>query len=238
MVMETTLFSSTIDKKIRRRISKIQYLSVRRYRRGLEFDDSRIPSGAYSVYFRNRSIGIKVLRTSYHGRFGIGGYKSPKRVRLSPAWQDAIDEFAALRIADSTGHTPIPYCVRVVRLGKKYYPAILMEHINGMPLGDFCYSQGLTPAQERLIYRGLDEIEKVLLQRCGIDHSFDSGGNNAIVAEHRGNRVKRLKLIDFSPGLIEIDPKRLEKALEDIPELWNHKVLGWKYSPVSGLRVV
>jgi hypothetical protein len=113
-----------------------------------------------------------------------------------------------------------------------------MEHINGMPLGDFCYSQGLTPAQERLIYRGLDEIEKVLLQRCGIDHSFDSGGNNAIVAEHKGNRVKRLKLIDFSPGLIEIDPKRLEKALEDIPELWNHKVLGWKYSPVSGLRVV
>jgi hypothetical protein len=205
----------------------------------LNFEDEKIPSGAYSVYFRKGSIGIKVLRTDFYHRFSTGGYKSSKRARVSVAWQEAVEEFAALRIADWTGHTPIPYCVKVVQLGKKYYPAIFMEHIKGIPLGDFLSSyddNDMGSRDRNRIYQGLDEMEELLQRKCGINHSLDSGGNNAIVVKHWGKRVQRIRLIDFSPALLEIDPKTLEKALEDTPELWNRNVFGWKYSPVQGMR--
>jgi hypothetical protein len=232
---QTAVFSSTINLRTRRRINKINYLSLRRYCKGLGFEDARIPSGAYSVYFRKGSIGVKVLRTCSRGQWGVGGYKSPKRVRMSVAWQDAVEEFAALRIADWTGHTPIPYCVKVVQLGKKYYPAIFMEHIKGVPLGSFVYSHQMSVREENHIYQGLDEMEKLLQHKCGIDHSLDSGGNNAIVVKHQGRKIQAIKLIDFSPGLIEIGRNTLEEALEDIPELWHHNLFGWRYSPVRGM---
>ena len=181
----------------RKQIGKINYLSIKRYRKGLDFSDARVPSGAYSVYYRFGNLGIKVLRTDFR-YFGLGGYKSVRSLKRSFMWREALREYNLMKRAENSELTPIPYCVKPVRLGLRYYPAIFMEHIVGVSFDSFCQGFGR---------KALREAEKVLkakektLMCYGVDHVLDSGGSNAIVVESIGKRIIKVKLIDFSPSL-------------------------------------
>ena len=182
-----------------KQIDKTNYLSIKRFRRGLSLSDARVPSGAYSVYYRRGKIGIKVLRTDFR-YFGTGGYKSMRSLKRSFMWREALKEYNLMKKAEDSGLVPIPYCVKPVRLGKRFYPAIFMEHIQGTRFDFFC---------DGFNRKEFCEAEKVLkakemaLTRYGVDHVLDSGGGNAIVVESIGRKIIKVKLIDFSPGVCQ-----------------------------------
>jgi len=182
-----------------KQIDKTNYLSIKRFRRGLSLSDARVPSGAYSVYYRRGKIGIKVLRTDFR-YFGTGGYKSMRSLKRSFMWCEALKEYNLMKRAEDSNLVPIPYCVKPVRLGKRFYPAIFMEHIQGTRFDFFC--DGFNRKEFREAQKFL-EAKEIDLTHYGVDHVLDSGGGNAIVVESIGRKIIKVKLIDFSPGVCQ-----------------------------------
>jgi len=194
------IFNPIVSEKILQKISSVRRLSLRRYKQGLSYN-GKIPAGAYGVYFKKGSIGIKVV----HGSFGalrVGGSKSLETLQRSKVWNDAIREYNILKRIELSGFTPIPYVVKPVQIGKIYFPAIFMEHIKGVPLSKFG-RRDLT-FQERVRLEGLiSRYQKKLLTKYGVIN-YDAYGSNIII-EHKGNQILSLKIIDFSPEQVYIE---------------------------------
>jgi len=192
------------NEKIINKINNIKKLSMKHYRDGLDFKDGAIRSGAYGVYYRKGKIGVKVLRTNFYHLCSYGGYKHVRSLVKSRSWKSAIKEFRLLKKAERSGLTPIPYCVKPVCVGNKYYPAIFMEHIVGTPLdeaplGKFAWNQ---------INTLIRTSERTLKRKCGIDHHEDCGGSNVIIVKHKKRKVLSVKIIDFTPDFTHLIRRR------------------------------
>ena len=197
------VFSPDVNHKLRQRIVSINYLPLRRYRIGITLY-SNVPAGAYSVYFRKGSIGIKVV----HGGLSttrVGGSESITTLRRSRVWKEAIKEYKILKQVQPSGITPIPFCVKPVRVGNVYFPAIFMEHIRGKSLCEFKY-QAFTQPQRQTIKKLLEKCKKRLL-KYGIINK-DIGDSNIIVTAHDGDVMLAFKIIEFTPEWTRLCKRR------------------------------
>jgi RIO-like serine/threonine protein kinase len=125
-------------------------------------------SGAFCSYFKyNDTQGIKVLYSD--------GYRSIKALRRSLLWRRATKESTLLKKCKerllSKGFTslniPKTYGVHVIKVGKLYYPGIVMQHITGN-------TANCIPVENWDSVR--DTINKQL-RRKGIYHSDIHKGN-------------------------------------------------------------
>lgn len=105
------------------------------------------PMGCTGAYFSvGHGVGVKVYN-SYQG-----GFKTPEKARQSWVWFCAARSLNNLRKAAPSGFTPKPYGMTVVRADGKYYPAVVMQHIEG---GSPTSSRGLFQLASRLVKYGL-----------------------------------------------------------------------------------
>lgn len=112
--------------------------------------------GAYAHYFvldKNKTVGVKVLKRSISIQMIANRYKSFLNEVKERDWfvnEDeqslfaaASAEYVALQMLAGTGNTPIPFGLCWVK-GKtnRYRIGIVMEHIQGKTLEDWCDHQG------------------------------------------------------------------------------------------------
>lgn len=192
------IFNTNTPQQIKKQVDAVKYLSLTQYCLGIEGDD-RVPAGAYSVYFRKGTVGIKVV----HGSFGpvrVGGSKSLSTLRRSKGWREATKEYNILKQVEMSGVTPIPYAVKAVRIGDKYFSAIFMQHIRGITFDRF-FERVMSQSIRRANINKLEKCQR-RLKKFGIVN-LDAYGSNVIVTAHKGNRILSLKIVDFSPELIQ-----------------------------------
>lgn len=139
--------------------------------------------GAYSYYFIDGLVGIKVLQPDYS--------------------KDALKEFSLLEKAAPSGFTPEPYGIEEVLLNEEETTAIFMQHIEGKTLSDHCEDCEYSDYPTCHGHESRIEILRNKLLNLGIDHR-DIHCENVIVYKHK------LFIIDFSPELIneEVQAKR------------------------------
>lgn len=143
--------------------------------------------GAFCSYFQyNDTQGIKVLFTD--------GYTRIKSLRKSMVWRHATLENSYLRKCGArVDNIPKAYGVYPIKIGRKYYPGIVMQHINGHTLKQ---ARGLTVEQK---YELRDKLS-IALQKKNIRH-HDLHLSNIIVCSDS----KKYYVIDFTVGLITLD---------------------------------
>lgn len=123
-------------------------------------------SGAYlSIGYE---VGIKIYTA-------CDGFKTPEKARLSFMWFCAARSLNNLRKAKNSGFTPKPYGMTVVRCDGAYYPAVVMQHI-----------EGSSPASSRGLFQLASRLEKY-----GLSNTGDIGCHNAIKS-----KTGKLYLVD------------------------------------------
>lgn len=93
-----------------------------------------VKEGAHGVYIRlSKKRGVKILVNETIKEYTQ--LKTLKELKHSSIWKQAKKEFSFLKKAYKTKMTPKPFCLTYVynELGF-FYPAIVMEHIQGEPL--------------------------------------------------------------------------------------------------------
>ena len=148
--------------------------------------------GRFGKYFRiSKTRGVKIV-----GR----GFKSENNVLKSNQILATAQEATFLKIAEQFKITPKVYEVIIAQYKGRFYPAILMEHLIGVPAAQFddsCLfkvnSQG--NISERGVF-GATYVKKTLA-KAEIIHS-DMHYNNMIVSSQN-----TLKAVDFSPDWVQ-----------------------------------
>lgn len=127
------------------------------------------PMGCNGAYFPiGYGIGVKVYTS-------CDGFKTPEKARQSWLWWCAARSFNNLKKAKDSGFTPRPYGMTTVRCDGKYYPAVVMQHIEGSnPVS----SRGLCQLASRL-------------EKYGLTSTGDIGCHNAI-----RSKTGKLYLVD------------------------------------------
>lgn len=141
--------------------------------------------GSFSSYFKyNKTQGIKVLISP--------GHPSIKSLRKSNIWRAATRENTLLKKAKKLYQfIPISYGVVPIRIGKKYYPGIVMQHINGKLLCKDEMTTG-TNLKTKITLRKM-------LYKLGIIHNDLHGANIILCSD-----TNKYYVLDFDPEFIQI----------------------------------
>lgn len=141
--------------------------------------------GAFSSYYKyNKTQGIKVLYSD--------GHRSIKALRNSQVWKRATRENTLLRKCKQRYYyIPQTFGVYPIKIGYKYYPGIVMQHIHGF----FLEANETDNPEADIVLKKLHRQ----LSRKGIYHG-DLHGENVIVTE-----TNTCYVIDFTYDLIELD---------------------------------
>lgn len=144
-------------------------------------------NGSYGEYYRlPNGKGLKVL--------SVPGEARMDNLLESGRWQEAVIEAENLKKAERSKVVPKCYGVVAVRMGKLYYPGILMEHIRGIMLSDIAddvYAQ-ISDQAYPLLREKLKKLKMV---------HMDLHDENIIVQEARDGSFKFFA-IDFGPNSI------------------------------------
>lgn len=143
--------------------------------------------GAFSTYFNlNGTLGAKVMYCR--------GFTSIKRLRKSRIWRVTTAENTLLRKSRKRySLIPHTYGVQPVKISNRYFPAIIMEHIEGKVLWKYTKS-------EKEYSRIRHHLERKLEQQ-GIFHSDLHEGN--IIVQKDGDSIIYY-IIDFTPECVFI----------------------------------
>lgn len=185
-------FNNKVPDKIRKRINSFNYLSVKYYKKGLGSDEySRFKKhGAFGIYYKiSNKLGVKVYKPSW---YKLAGRKDKQSlIYYSETWKNAIKEFNTLVQVQESGFAPIPYAIKPIRVGRKWYAAIFMEHINGRVCDCTEWLEDLDGQMRSILKRSIRE--KVNILRTKFDCTiFDHDGNNMILTPDF-----QIKFIDF-----------------------------------------
>jgi len=153
-------------------------------------------SGAYSKYHRLRKkLGIKVLR-HYAKLLTIA------KLKKSLVWKAALMEAQDMRRARRRAHlSPKCYGVVPIKKGTKWYPGILVEHIDGIRLQDLKRKSLKKSEQKKWFPKS--KIERYLfsmLEIAGIE-CLDFHNQNIIVSI-KNRAIVSIKIVDFSPDTV------------------------------------
>ena len=111
------------------------YLRNKDFKKAL--DEAEDKSGISGMYvYAGFGIGVKI----YYN----GWAKTPKKATQNDQWWVAVQAYKAMKLAEKTKIVPKAYGVCVVRVGKAYYPALVMQHINGYHPDWISYSHNET----------------------------------------------------------------------------------------------
>lgn len=160
----------------------------RNLKKSINLSGKRIRSGgAFSSYYKlNKTQGIKVLYSD--------GHKSVKALRNSLVWRRATKENTLLRKCKQRYfNIPHSYGVSPVKIGKCYYPGIMMQHIDGILL---TYLETIQDTDKQIISEKLSNV----LSKVGIYHN-DLHWGNIILAKDKITYY----VIDFTYDLVELD---------------------------------
>ncbi len=109
-------------------------LNVKRFKRGSgshrepwEYDYN--VAGDFGVYYCCGEIGAKVFKLK--GRYRVKGHKNKQNLQRSNVWKRAVGEYEILLKIQSSGFTPVPICIKAIKVGTGYFPVIFMQHIDG-----------------------------------------------------------------------------------------------------------
>ena len=118
-------------------LSKAMYttrLNAARFKKGSgshrepwQYDDSI--AGDFGVYYPLGEIGAKVIKL--RGRYRLRGYPSKEKLYRCVTWERAVGEYETLLKVQSSGFTPVPICIKAIKIGTGYFPVIFMQHIEG-----------------------------------------------------------------------------------------------------------
>jgi hypothetical protein len=153
-------------------------------------------TGAYSKYYYiRRKLGIKVLR--HHAKL-----LTIAQLKKSLVWKAALMEAQDMRTARRRTHlSPKCYGIVPIKKGTKWYPGILVEHIDGIRLQDLKRKSLKKSEQKRWFPKS--KIEKHLfnkLETVGIE-CLDFHNQNIIVSI-KNKAITSIKIVDFSPDTI------------------------------------
>ncbi len=139
-------------------------------------------SGVYGVYYKlNVKQGVKVV--------GDKGHKTVKKLKSSAVWRHATKETTLLRRCKKLYNLiPKSYGTVPVKIKDRYYPGIVMQHIDGDILFDI-----MPMAKSNIICDAL--VKK--LEDVGIFHD-DLHSSNVISCNNK------YYVIDFSPYHVKV----------------------------------
>lgn len=144
-------------------------------------------NGRYGKYFRiSLTKGVKIL-----GR----GSLSKKNLKEGDQLIFAAKEATFLKIAEKSKLSPKIYDLTIAKYQGKYYPAIVMEHIAGVPAINYDSGKFKVNGFGKISVRGshAHQYAKKALSKSKIIHA-DLHYNNMIVTKN-----KSVRAIDFSP---------------------------------------
>lgn len=158
----------------------------------------RIGEGAHGIYYRlNKSRGIKIIKA----------WESKTAKEAADYIRNTWDEAMALKRAYKTGITPKLHKVCVAQFGKKFYPAILMQHFENYvtfdkAVGRYGYYSQLKFAK-KLKLSDINHINEFynmindILEDKNLYHN-DLHGNNVLVKVQKNGEISSFKLIDLA----------------------------------------
>lgn len=149
----------------------------------------RIASGSYGTYYKmSENEGIKIFR------------KKPIDVFRKTLSEYIEEEFNLLSYAyKKTKMCPKPVKTVRVIIGKKCYPAYIMEHIDSLDTEDYLYEDSKF---YKLYRKGIASLLNTF-NRSGIRHD-DLHEGNVLVKKISKDKIK-VYAIDFTPSYIFID---------------------------------
>lgn len=158
--------------------------------------------GGYAKYYQiDKKIGVKV----YHCK----GYQTVDKLFNSRKWVDALTEYVYYQEAQlNTKMSPQNVSIVIVKKNKRYYPGIMMEHIDGIAYEDyrrwgmklFVTKEGLvTPQKEENSQELRMYVKKTLENQAKIKY-MDKNFQNYII-ESSG----KIRVIDFTPALCRME---------------------------------
>lgn len=153
--------------------------------------------GSFSAYYRlPRGKGVKVICDITKGAPSI------ERLMTSTDWRMALREAKDIKKAQKSKHSPRCYGVKPVKRGRKWFPGIFVEHINGIRLGSLKRSH-LNKQQQKKWFPKSKIAEHLfsVLEDFGV-FCQDFHDQNIIVVV-RKKKVKSIKWVDFSPDTID-----------------------------------
>jgi predicted Ser/Thr protein kinase len=156
--------------------------------------------GTYTLV--DKDTGVKIF---YHLGLTIKELWSNKTldsVRVPENWNSVLDEAIILKQAQTSNISPKYYGFNIVKVRNKYYPAILMEHIEGKNLVEWQFKQFLVKSgkivpvknQKNIhIYEGEIQIHiRETLAKVQVSHN-DLHYNNVFISKD-----KTIQVIDFT----------------------------------------
>ncbi len=153
-----------------------------------------IGKGLFGKYFQlSKNKGVKIF-----GR----GFLSKERVINSKQMTNAIKEASLLKISEKSNLSPKFYSVTIAKYKNKFYPAIVMQHINGTNAIELWEKHGsfsIKKGKLSLSPKGQEpaKFAKKVLLKNKINHK-DLHYNNIIVT-----KKNNIKVIDFSPSWVQ-----------------------------------
>lgn len=143
-------------------------------------DPTQMPSGVNGEYIRlSEDIGVKSIWTDRK-------YKHPEHMKTSPEWRHANKELRMLKLAESSGFTPIGYEVAIIEWVSHnekqscFVPGVIMQHINGT---------------QRCNGVAASRLHRKLFKRTGLLHLDLDENHNILLSKH--GRRKRYWIVDF-----------------------------------------
>ncbi len=172
--------------------------------------------GVFSAYFQIRKkLGVKVILhwcLSYYHE-----YKTKEKLFSSRLWKNAVKEFEYQKLAfDKLKCVPRVYNVRPIFLDKVlvynwwdqiyemvngWFPAIWMEHIEGMRLDEF-FPVPKNEEQQKKRDIIIEGMKRILRKEVGL-RMIDLHQENIIVKTNKAeDKITDIKVIDFSPTFV------------------------------------
>lgn len=102
-------------------------------------DKNLIAQGGFSYYFKLKNkMGIKVITTFFKSKKEDCGISNETKLEKSTIWKKALDEYNTQKLINDNFEGLCPKVYELIKVfntsNQKWYPAILMEHIEGFLL--------------------------------------------------------------------------------------------------------
>lgn len=150
---------------------------------------------AGSYYRLSQNTGIKIF--NYPTTFIEGGRESLDKLKKAPSFKNAQKEFKNGKISYSRFKNSckmIKFTYVKNLNDDKYYPAIILEHVQGRELSELPFSKKVYIGKHKTTVEDAESYLRSLLRKKGLLNQDVHSGN--LIACKRGNRFQ-VMMIDF-----------------------------------------